>query len=502
VSGQRSIDRRTFLKTSLAAGAALAADRGAWGDDPPKRPNLLFVFSDQQRASAMGCYPGDPDLSTPHFDAFAAQGMLLATAVSNTPVCCPYRASLMTGKFGHHSGVVTNRLFPDPVKHAFLGESFRRAGYSCGYVGKWHLGQVATDPGDPRRLGFRDTWYAHYSYHRHRSYEYATGAETKVSGECAYSAEYETDLALDFIKAQPRTQPWCLFLSWEPPHMPFNSPERYLEPFKEREIRLHPNVPEGESSSFAQRFLPHYYGLTVGLDRAFGRLMAELDRLGMADDTIVVYSSDHGELMGAHGLVFKRWPHRDSTHIPFLIRWPGRIPSGSTLAMPFGVPDVFPTLAGLAGLEIPAGLDGNDFSSLMLGHKEARRQEATYLAMHYGYVPWPGWRGVRTGRYMYARTESVPWLLFDYHDDPWEQHNLVADNPKLVGELDGLTRDLMAEHGDSWRGMPEPGGEYERWLEAGEAQLHQVCGGDWPGKDIPVRQGWQERVYRTLSIRS
>ena len=122
--------------------------------------------------------------------------------------------------------------------------------------------------------------------------------------------------------------------------------------------------------------------------------------------------------------------------------------------------------------------------------------------MHYGYVPWPGWRGVRTERYLYARTESGPWLLFDYHNDPWEQHNLVADNAKLASELDGLTRDLMKRHGDSWRGMPEPGGEYERWIEAGEGQLHQVCGGDWPGKNIPVREGWQQRVYRTLSIRS
>jgi arylsulfatase A-like enzyme len=501
-TARKSIDRRTFLKTSLAAGAAVAVDRRAWGEDRPGRPNLLFVFSDQQRASAMGCYPGDPDLATPHFDAFARQGMRLSTAISNTPVCCPYRAALMTGKFGHHNGVVTNRLFPEPGKHAFLGETFHRAGYTCGYVGKWHLGQVATDPGDPGRLGFHDYWYAHYSSHRHRHYDYATGAQTKVSGECAYSAEYETDLALEFIKAQPPTKPWCLFLSWEPPHMPFNSPERYLGPFEGKELRLHPNVPKGEASSFAHRFLPHYYGLSLGLDGAFGRLMGELERLGLAENTIVVYSSDHGEMMGAHGLVFKRWPHRDSSNIPFLIRWPGRIAEGSTLAMPFGAPDVFPTLAGLAGAPVPSGLDGRDFSASLLGQTGAREQEATYLAMHYGYVPWPGWRGVRTERFLYARTESAPWLLFDYRNDPWEQHNLAHDKPKLASELDVLTLDLMKEHGDSWRGMPEPGGEYDRWLEAGEGQLHQVCGGDWPGKDIPVREGWQERVYRTLSIES
>jgi arylsulfatase A-like enzyme len=502
MAGDRSIDRRTFLQTSLAAGAALAADRSAWADDGPRRPNVLFVISDQQRASAMGCYSGDPDLETPHFDAFARQGLRLETAVSNTPVCCPYRASLMTGTFGHRTGVVTNRVFPDPGAHAFLGEAFRRAGYACGYVGKWHLGEVATDPGDPRRLGFNDCWFAHYSSHRHRHYGYATGAATTIEGECAYSAEYETDLALDFIRSQSGSKPWCLFLSWEPPHMPFNSPERYLDAFKGREFRLHPNVPAGEASRFAQRFLPHYYGLTVGLDRAFGRLMSGLDRLGLTDDTIVVYTSDHGELMGAHGLVFKRWPHRDSLHIPFMIRWPGRIAASSTLAMPFGVPDVFPTLAGLTGIEVPVGLDGRDVSPRLLGRPGAREQEATYLAMHYGYVPWPGWRGVRTGRYMYARTEAAPWLLFDYHDDPWEQHNLVADSPKLVGELDGLTRELMKKHGDTWRGMPKPGGEFERWLDAGEGQLHQVCGGDWPGRDIPVRHGWQERVYRILSIES
>lgn len=501
----RAIGRRTFLKRTGAAGTALAAglvSPRAPGEEPLSKPNVLFIFADQQRASALGCYPADEDIYTPHFDAFAKRGMRVETAISNTPVCCPFRASLMTGKYGHHNGVVTNRLFPEPGKHPFLAETFRKAGYTCGYIGKWHLGEVNTDPGDPRRLGFHDYWCTNYSDSRHRHYAFYIAKDKQIKGECFYRPQFETDRAIEFIRNQPRTKPWCLFMSWFPPHMPFNSPEQYLARYQDKALRLHPNVPEGEASRFANRFLPHYYGLIEGLDVEFGRLMDELASLGLSENTIVIYTSDHGEMMGGHGLAGKRWPHRDSTDIPFLIRWPKHIQAGSTLSMPFGTPDMFPTLAGLAGIEVPAGLDGTDFSPLLIGRPGAKEQEWVYMAMHHTYVPWPGWRGVRSNRYMYARIESEPWLLFDLKNDPFEQHNLLKDKPALVKELDALLRDRMEEVGDTWRDAQRPGGDWEKWLPGAEKQLHQVCDGNYPGKQIPEVANWRQMVYRRLSTRS
>ncbi len=492
-----TLGRRTFLKRTGSVGATLAAglaSRQSSGAPAATKPNVLFVFSDQHRASALGCYPGGEGIQTPHFDAFAKEGLQLDAAVSNTPVCCPFRASLMTGKFGHHNGVVTNKIEPDPSKHEFFAETFRKAGYSCGYVGKWHLGNTKTNSGDPRRLGFDDYWYAGANNTDYYHYEYATGETEGIEGDCFYRPEVEVDLALEFIKKQHREKPWCLFLAWTPPHPPFVSPNRYLQHYVGEEFEMPPNVPEGIATEFCKRHLPDYFGMAEGLDVAFGRLMAELDTLGAADNTIVAYTSDHGEALGSHGLFGKRWPHSVSTNIPFLVRWPGRIAAGTRLSSPFGSHDIFPTLAGLAGVHAPSGLDGADFSSLFLGQPGAAGQEQSYLAMHHGYVPWPGWRGVRTERYLYARVETEPWVLFDLKNDPFELHNLVKDNPRLVKELDALTKDMMKDTGDTWRGEKEAGGDWQVWRPGGPKQLHQVCGGDYPGKQIPKRDNWPQSV--------
>jgi hypothetical protein len=243
--------------------------------------------------------------------------------------------------------------------------------------------------------------------------------------------------------------------------------------------------------------LPHYYGLIEGLDVEFGRLMAELDRLGMTNDTIVVYTSDHGEMLGRHGLMGKRWPYRDSTGVPFLIRWPGRIASGETVPMPFGTPDIMPTLLGLAGLEVPAGLDGSDYSARLLGRSGAAGQEHVYLAMHFGFVPWPGWRGVRTERYLYARLEDRPWLLYDLQNDPFEGRNLMVEGSPLVEELDGLTLELMFGLGDTWRGLPEVA-DWRKWTPGGIGQIQQIAGGDYPGRQPPEIPDWRQRVLEKI----
>jgi arylsulfatase A-like enzyme len=493
--GSRGVTRRAFFQQTGAAATAAGLSSCALFAKGEKPPNVLFVFGDQHRASALEIASGDRDIHTPHFNDFAREGLRLEACVSNTPACYPYRASLMTGKHCHHTGVITDRVHPEPDKHAFLAKHLRKSGYACGYVGKWQLGPTDAKPGDPARLGFDD------------GFDCATAAEEEnwMKGRGFHGPRGDVDLAIDFLKQQSQADPWCLFLSWGTPHDPFAAAMERAAYYLERdEIQLHPNVPKGVASEFAQTFLPHYYGLIDGMDAEWGRLMREVDRLGFTGDTIVVYSSDHGEMMGSQGLTFKRWPYRESTQVPFLIRWPERIRANSTLSMPFGAPDVFPTLAGLAGVGVPGGLDGLDLSAAFQGQTGAVEQECAYMSMPHGYVPWPGWRGVRTERHVYARTESAPWLLFDLKDDPYEQHNLVDEKPALRGELDGLLMETMTSLGDSWRGEGEPGeekvGDWAEWAPGGSRQLDQICGGDYPGRQIDVKDvaAWRRRMIQSI----
>jgi len=453
--------RRDFLKYAGAGAAALALPRWAWGAEPGrKRPNVLFVFSDMQRAYSMGCY-GDANARTPVLDAFAREGARLDAALSNTPVCCPYRACLMTGQYAHHHGMMSNGVdFVPKVK--CVAETFRDAGYETGYSGKWHL--EAGAKGGDRRIGFpaEKTPYGYYQTNR--------------------KSEVVTDVALKFIAEKSKAAaPWIMFVSYILPHTPYKAPEGYREHFTK--ITIPPNVPAGAATEYAKRNLPEYYGMIESLDVEFGRILKALAGAGVADDTIVVYTSDHGDMVGAHGLEAKRWPYEESARIPLLIRYPRAIRAGTVIADPFGSPDVYPTLAGLAGVQAPRGLDGADFSPLFRGETTKPPRDYVYLEMAYAYVPWPGWRALRTRQFMYARTKDKPWLLFDLAADPWEMKNLVDDPSKqaLVKEWDERLASVMRVTGDAWD-LKATTGDIRAWLPGGPKAESQTLGADWPGK--------------------
>ena len=430
------------------------------------KPNVLFVFSDQQRASAIGCSYGDKDLMTPNFDALAGEGMQLETAVSNSPVCTPYRAMLMTGLYGHHTGVTTNNCYPDLSRHVHVGRTFADAGYRCGYIGKWHLGEeVRLDAGHAMRLGFNDEWFVPLKgRHNNPNRDHAINSRETEVGEGLDRTEAETNRAIEFINKQDGDTPWCLFVSWYPPHPPLESPDPYVRPYLDRDLGKHPTTwklfHEDEIAVLNDNYA-HYYGLISQLDAEFGRMMRALTECGQAENTIVIFTSDHGEMLGSQGLYSKHWPYRESSQVPFLIRWPGKIEADCALGMPFGTPDIFPTLCGLVGIDVPEGLDGVDCSRALLGGEPI--QESVYLTMHHGYVPWPGWRGLRTERYNYAGTENGPWILFDLKNDPFEERNLVGQNERLVAEMDTLLLESMSDCGDSWRGISRQLGDWDLW---------------------------------------
>jgi arylsulfatase A-like enzyme len=427
---------------------------------PTRKPNVLYVFSDMQRASSMGCY-GDTNARTPALDTFARQGIRLDAAISPTPVCCPHRANLMSGQYAHHHGMMSNGApFKPTVK--CIAESFRDSGYTTGYVGKWHLG-AARESSDPT-YGFPppNTPYGVYQFAR--------------------DPAPSTEIALKFIaEKSPGREPWMLFVSWIWPHSPYQAPPETLPHFSK--TTLPPNVPPGAPREYAKENLPDYYGMIEALDRQFARLLQALDQAGVAEDTIVVYSSDHGDMIGSQGLKAKRWPYEESARVPFLMRYPRRLPVGRVIADPFGTPDVYPTLAGLAGVPVPRGLDGVDFSAFFTGQEAQPPRDYVYLEMHYAYVPWPGWRAIRTRDLMFARTVDQPWLLFDLTKDPWEKNNLVNDpaHQALVKRMDERLAVLMRESGDSWS-LRAASGDLGNWLPGAGKQQSQNLGVSYPGQ--------------------
>lgn len=453
------LTRRGFIQAGLAAPALAAA----------RRPNVLYVFSDMQRATSMGVY-GDPNVRTPALDAFARQGARFDAAMSNTPVCCPHRACLQTGLYGHHHGVVSNGVrFTRRARG--LAEQFRDAGYTTGYAGKWHIPDgYGTEDGDP--LGFA----AFYEL-RGKQGE-AHPHHVRIDGKEVYAPTHLADRAIRFIEEKSReTAPWVFFLSWLPPHGPYVAPPECRSHYEGR-LRLPPNVPQGGPEEFARQALPDYYGMVESLDHEFKRILDALDRSGAAQDTIVCYSSDHGDMLGSHGYRAKRWPHEESARVPFLIRYPRAIRPGQVISAPFSTVDVYPTLAGLAGVKPHAGIDGMDYSPLLTGKASRAPRDYAFLQMMYAYVGWPGWRAIRTEEYTYARTGKGPWLLFHTAKDPFQMKNLVDDpgSRALVAEMDRRLAALMKETGDSWE-YKAANGDIKSWLSGGRKLKTQNLNG-------------------------
>ena len=461
------------------------------------RPNVLFVFSDQHRATDLGCY-GNETIQTPNFDRLAQEGVRAETCVSNTPVCGPYRASLMTGMHTHRCRYITNYV-PFQPQHPCVGDWFREGGYETGYIGKWHLHfprggskQGGFVPPD-QRGGFRGYWRGFNGGHHYYQWTHFEDDNPTPIRNRGYQPEAQADQALEFIRRE-RERPWALFLSWGPPHTPFDPPPGYAETYLD--APLPPNVPPGRPTEYARRTLPRYYGLVHSLDDAFGRLMAELDAVSPPENTVVVYTSDHGEMLGSHGYRGnKRWPYDASLRIPFIVRQTGRLPAGGVLRKPLGTPDLYPTLAELAGLPAPPFVDGESAAQALINSgnsgnngersSEEERREYAYCSMPYAYVPWPGWRALRGERYLYARTKDAPWLLFDLENDPFEQRNLIGEtaHAALADELDARLTRRMLELGDSWDDALEEG-DWELWAKPRTSKMRSnSLGFAWPGSD-------------------
>ena len=406
-------------------------------------PNVLFILADQFRAQSLG-FAGDPNAKTPNLDQLSGESVTFTHAVSSTPVCCPYRATLMTGRYPADTGVFINdvNLAPDPNS---LGERFKAAGYDTGYIGKWHLdGQGCRLDYTPpeRRQGFT-RWAAMECTHDYNNSLYYAGDDgfTRLTWS-GYDAIAQTREMQRWLTERDPSTPFCYFLSWGPPHEPYDTaPEEFASQFSASDIQLRPNVPESFADE-ARATLAGYYAHMAALDTCIHDLLETLADLGLADNTIVVFTSDHGDMHRSQGNLWKQQPWDESILVPFLLRYPavlGRSPR--TIPMRLGTPDIMPTLLGLSGLAVPPSLPGRDLSPV-LRQEQAPEDDSALIMCPAPFGNWnrsvggKEYRGLRTKRYTYVRDLSGPWLLYDNDLDPYQLNNVVNQSAYALAQAD------------------------------------------------------------------
>lgn len=440
------MNRRLFLQAAAASLLPAA---------PKQRPNILFILPDQLRAQALGCM-GNPDVRTPHIDKLASEGLLFKNTVANTPVCCPARANLLTGEYAHRNGMVANdlRLRESIVT---LPELLHKAGYRTGFIGKWHLDGGKRLPGyippGPRRHGF-EYWAANECSHSHFHTQYFRDSPQPIPID-RFEPGAWADLGIEFLRtSKTDRRPFFVEIAMGPPHDPYKAPEEYARLYDPAKLTMRPNWVSRPGLPGPQQ-IAQYYGEISAVDDQVGRILKALDEFGLAENTIVVLSSDHGAMLGSQGRRLKRKPWEESMHVPGIVRYPHVMPKGRMTNCLFSHVDFAPTLLSMCGVKPPRTMQGTDLSAVVRGEKDDGPDSA-FLQIFGPFAGGgleDGWRGVRTHRYMYARFESKPWVLYDLQSDPYEMKNLVDDPSakSLMAEMERKLNAWMTRTGDSWK---------------------------------------------------
>lgn len=433
-------------------------------------PNVIIMMADQLRFQSCGF--SDPRAITPNLDSLARQGMLFRNFVASTPVCSAFRASMLTGKYASSTGMVVNELRLNPNQDTFA-HVLKAAGYRTDYIGKWHLwahqagGHAGAEnnfvPPGPYRMGFDDFWAAYNFGHDNYKYSYWTTSPQEIKGT-EFKPVYDSNLAIDRIRQHAKTgDPFAMVISYSPPHDPWgrkNVPKEWYEKFKDVEFPL-PETWQEEPDPHMDRntdkeawlkiwkvqlpdMMRVYYAMTAALDEQVGRVLAALQETGLENNTIVIFLSDHGEMFGAHGRVYKLTFYEEAARVPLVIRWPGKVPAGAVSDACMSTPDIMPTVLGLCGRKIPAAVEGMDLSEIARGKAGPEPEFALLQGMGHTFLWKDGfeWRALRDKQYTYARyLKDGRELLFDNQNDPLQKRDLAAD-PAHAGKLSDLRRKM------------------------------------------------------------
>ncbi len=458
----------------------MAASQGS-AQQPPgsASPNVIWILGDQFRSQALGC-AGDPNASTPNLDTMAAQGVRFTSAVSGMPLCCPFRGSMLTGRYPHHC--VPGHEYPLPEGQPTIASVFNAAGYHTAYFGKWHLGGFHESNGraahfivPPGRRGAFESWTG-YENNNSQWDTWVHGG----SGQDAFHYRlpgYETDeLSNLFIKyirdrAEARTRgdakPFFAILSVQPPHNPYVAPADWMRRYNPARLELRPNVPGVDSvTTRARRELAGYYAMIENLDWNVGRIRESLTQTGAAFNTHILFFADHGDMHGSHGQFLKMTAYEEAIRIPMILA--GEQPQGyegrrtGNFSVPLNHVDIAPTTLGLCGIAKPSWMEGTDYSHYRLRRPAVPSEpDSAFLQSvvptgHGDSVDKP-WRGLVTrDGWKYVCFENISWLMFNLNEDPYEQVNLAhnsayrAQRKKLLGRL----REWIGGTGDKFA-LPE-----------------------------------------------
>ena len=414
------------------------------------RPNVLFVLSDQHRYCSMPGVDGCEVLA-PNLERLQRAGTSFTNCFSNYPLCAPARGMLISGRWPSDTGVFNNLSELEPSTSS-LGEIFARGGYQTCYIGKWHLhggpqetvdGNDRYIPPGPGRHGFErmSVWTETNRHWDSVRYEEGSGAAVRTSG---YNATLMTDEALEFLSKRDRTRPFFLVLSLNPPHPPLDdAPPDYLDLYTGRSLSMRQNVPESMASGAQlvpagahrnhvtmtlQEQLGQYYAHISAVDAEIGRLLTKLEETDALAETLIVYTSDHGDMLGSHGKLRKGAFFRESAQVPLVLAWPGKIAAGQENEMLIGLIDIYPSLLGLCGLDVPDTARGADLSTGILAkHRTGARYVVHFSTSQDDSGFREGSRGLRTPHHLYF-TDGIEERLFDSVDDPLEMRDLAADS--------------------------------------------------------------------------
>ena len=435
----------------------------------PKQPNIVWVFADQMRGHAMSC-AGDPNVRTPNLDRLAADGVRCVNACATYPVCVPFRFTLLTGEYAHSRWVPALDWRMSPCERT-IAHDLDEAGYDTVYIGKWHL-NGSIPPGDAQginrtpiqpgcRGGFRE-WHGFNLRNGFFDTCCFHGDDPTPVPLGKYQTDGLFDIGVDWLEqrvAEATDTPFFMVLSLEAPHPPHEAPEEFLERVRRRGITPRPNCstsPPDDGPEYprgACMWKEHFMSRTVGycaqvenLDANMGRLMDAVAGSALARNTVVFFFSDHGELLGSHGLISKQDPREESINIPFIVHGPcAGLLGGRLLHEPICTEDIFPTTLALAEVEPPTPKPGLDLLPYLQGGETTLPRRGVYLEFveehrpHALFYRTP-WRGIRTRRYTYTVLKGKPWQLFDLQEDPYQMENRIA-RPELVE----LRRELHAE---------------------------------------------------------
>ena len=418
-----------------------------------KNPNVVMVLSDQWRAQASG-YAGDPNVKTPNLDQLARESINFTNALSACPVCCPARASLLTGQHPLTHGVFVNDV-PLSTNATSLAQAFSNEEYDTAYIGKWHLdgrGRSAFIPKEHRQ-GF-EYWKALECSHDYNHSAYYAGDSNEKQYWDGYDARAQTRDAQTYIREHHGDNPFLMILSWGPPHDPYDTaPEEYRSLYTPENITLRPNTPD---TTATREKLAGYYAHCSALDHCLGELMNTLEEEGVAENTILLFVSDHGDMIGSHGHEKKQRPWDEAIRIPFLLRYPAEFGlTGRKDTALICLHDIMPTLLGLCNIAIPDTVETLDYSEYIRGG-ETPSDGSVVLTCPHAFGEFQQnlggreYRGLRTDRYTYVRSMNGPWLFYDNKTDPYQQNNLV-DHPdyRIIQEtLDNCLQNKLARAED------------------------------------------------------